>query len=490
MKTNHHPLTLADLRSDVLGIDTLVPLLDGTQRRYVFLDNAASTPTFRSVLKSIEDFLPWYSGVHRGVGLKAVVATRAFDQAHTIAGEFVGADMRKNVVVFVKNTTEAVNKLANRFRLKQDDVVVTTMLEHHSNDLPWRKSCRTVHIGVAPDAGVDLTVLRSEMKRYGKSVKLVAVSGASNVTGVCSPIHEIAELAHAAGAKIFVDAAQLAPHRAIDIRANDDPRHIDFLAYSAHKMYAPFGTGVLIGPKEFFAAGDPDLVGGGTVSFVGRAQRIDGGLEDVDWAEAPQKEEAGSPNVVGAIALAKSLAVLREVGMDAIAEHERRLLEHAFSKLKKIQGVHLYGPTEDLSRKVGVIPFTVDGYDHALVATILSVEGGIGVRNGNFCAQPYMRKLLNVSPEREKELRADRCDAPMLPGMVRASIGCYNSEEDLDMFVDMVARVVRRDYRGAYSVDPITNMYVVEGYDPVPHKYFSLMEGDEHVVPSGGEELA
>ena len=473
-------LTLSDLRSEVLGIDTKIPVLDGSERRYVFLDNAASTPTFRSVLKCIEEFLPWYSGVHRGMGFKAIVATNVYEQTRRIAGDFIGADPTRNILLFGKNTTEVVNKLANSFGFKPGDVVVTTVMEHHSNDLPWRKYCNVVHVGILPDGGVDLDVLRQEIKRHTGALKLVAVSGASNVTGICSPIHEIAQWAHSAGAKIFVDAAQLAPHRAIDILPDDDPRHIDFLAFSAHKIYAPFGIGVLAAPAEFFARGEPDVVGGGTVSYVG--------TDEVEWAGIPQREEAGSPNVVGAVALADALRILKGVGLDVIARHEQALLEYALSKMKKIPGIRIYGPTENLSNKVGVIPFNLDGMDHALVATILSAEGGIGLRNGNFCAQPYMRKLLGVSPEEEKSKRAARCDNPILPGMVRASFGCYNNEEDVDALVGMLERISRKDFSGKYSIDPVSGMYATEGYRVNAEQHFRFFHQTE-AAPLG-EEVA
>ena len=478
--TNGASLSLAELRNDIVGIDTKVPLLDGTERRYVFLDNAASTPAFRSVLKCVEDFLPWYSSVHRGTGFKAVVATNVYDQSHRIAGAFVGANPALNVVMFGKNTTECANKLANRFELKPDDVVVATAMEHHSNDLPWRKHCKVIHVGINTDGGVNLQELKDALATHKGKVKLVAVSGASNVTGICSPIHDIAQWAHDVGAKIFVDAAQLAPHRPIDILPNNDPRHIDFLAYSAHKMYAPFGIGVLIGPTEFFEKGAPDMVGGGTVSYVG--------LEEVEWGAPPQKDEAGTPNVVGAVALAEALTVLGAVGMETIAQHEQELLEYTIPKMKKIPGVHVYGPTEDFSSKVGVVPFTVDGLDHALVATILSVEGGIGVRNGNFCAQPYMRKLLGVTPEEERANRADRCDNPIIPGMVRASFGCYTNTEDAEIFLATLEMIARKQYKGTYTADPITGMYVAKGHrmNAAQHfRFFNPAETTPH-----GEEVA
>lgn len=473
-------ITLADLRKEVVGLDTKVPLLDGSERRYVFLDNAASTPTFRSVLRCIEEFLPWYSGVHRGMGFKAVVATNIYVETHRIAGAFVGADPERDVVLFSKNTTESINTLAHRFGFQSGDVVITTMMEHHSNDLPWRKHCRVVHVGVESDGSIALDALRKEIANHRGSLKLVALSGASNVTGICSPIHEIAGWAHAAGARVFVDAAQLAAHRAIDMLPRDDPEHIDFLAYSAHKLYAPFGIGVLVGPLDFFEAGSPHHVGGGTVSYVG--------VDDVEWGSPPQKDEAGSPNVVGAVALAEALSLLQGVGMDVIARHEQKLLEYALAGMKKLPRIRIYGPANAAPNKVGVISFNVEGVDHALVATILSTEGGIGVRNGNFCAQPYMRKLLGVSAEEEKSKRAARCDNPILPGMVRASFGCYNNEEDVDMFIEMLGRIVRNEYRGSYSIDPATGVYAARDYEIDPARHFRYVNAFH--LPGKDEEIA
>lgn len=478
-QTERPQRTLTDLRNDIIGLNTTISLLNGAERRYVFLDNAASTPTFRKVLQRIEEFLPWYAGVHRGVGLKAVVATRAFEMAHRAAGDFVGAQRDGNIVLFSKNTTESLNKVANHFHFMHDDLVVSTLMEHHSNDLPWRKHCRVIRIGILPDGSVDLAGLQSELHKHRGKVRLVAIAGASNVTGICNPIHEIAAWAHTAGARIVVDAAQLVAHRPVTMLPNDDPRHIDFLAYSAHKMYAPFGIGVLIGPTDFFAAGAPDLVGGGTVSYVG--------LDEVEWAELPHKEEAGSPNVVGAVALMEAINILLSVGMKAIAEHERHLLEYAIGKMRILPRVRIFGPTENLENKVGVIPFIVDGMDHALVATILSVEGGIGVRNGNFCAQPYMRKLLNVSQEEEKFKRVSRCDTPTLPGMARASFGCYNNEEDVDIFVDMLDRIVHNTYEGVYSIDPATGLYAAKGYEVDASGFFR--PGDRERIPARTKEI-
>ncbi|HLF15689.1 MAG TPA: aminotransferase class V-fold PLP-dependent enzyme [Bacteroidota bacterium] len=449
-------LTVESLRGGIVGLDTPIPLLGGGRRRYVFLDNAASTPTFRFVLDAISAFMPWYSGVHRGTGYKAVVATRAFDETRKVVGSFVGSDPTENVVIYGNNTTGLINMLAARFDFRPDDVVIATMMEHHSNDLPWRKHCRVVHVGIDGRGGVDLAALRGALAQYSGRVRLIAVSGASNVTGFINPIHEIAEICHAAGASILVDAAQLVAHRKVDVLDNDDPRHIDFLVFSGHKIYAPFGIGALVGPRSFFAQGEPVHVGGGAVSFVS--------IDEVEWSDPPNRDEAGSPNVVGAVALAASLRILSAVGLENVEDHERELLAYCTDRARSVPGIRLYGPADEPGAKVGVLPFTLDGFDHSLVATILSAEGGIGVRNGNFCAQVFTRTLLDVTPEEEKSQRAARCDNPLLPGMVRASLGCYNSREDVDLFIDMLHRIVKRDFRGKYSIDPESGAYRAEGY--------------------------
>ena len=432
------------------------------------MNNAASTPAFKHVIETVEEFLPWYSGVHRGTGFKSLVATNVYDAAHDTVGEFVGADLHHNTVVFTKNTTECVNKLSYRFGFQEGDVVVTTLMEHHSNDLPWRRFARVIHIGITADGHCNLPQLRDVLVRERGRVKLVAVTGASNITGICSPVHDIAAWAHDAGAKVFVDAAQLAPHRPIAMLADDDPRHIDFLALSAHKMYAPFGTGALIGPRDFFANGDPDLVGGGVVDVVTVDRAV--------WNSPPYKEEAGSPNVLGGVALAAAIRVLQSVGMDTIADHEQELLRYGYANLKKVKNIRLYGPTEALADKVGVMTFNIEGMHHSLVAAILGTEGAIGVRDGCFCAHPYVKELLQVGPEEDRILTAEVLagNKSRMPGMVRASIGCYSAREDLDALIDMLERVTSGDYRGRYRQNRSTGAFEAEGAAKDYGKFCSL----------------
>jgi cysteine desulfurase/selenocysteine lyase len=443
--------SIESLRGEIIGLDEPIPVLGGQERRYVFLDNAASTPAFKSVLAAVTEFLPWYSGVHRGTGYKARVATTVFDETRKVVGGFVGSDPGRDVVVYGANTTGLINMLAARLAPDPDGVVVTTLMEHHSNDLPWRKHGNVVYVGTDERGGIRMDDLREVIARHSGRVRLVAVSGASNVTGFINPIHEIAALAHEAGAMILVDAAQLVAHRPVRMRSHDDPGHLDFVVFSGHKIYAPFGIGALIGPAAFFREGSPALVGGGAVAYVGQ--------DEVEWADPPHSEEAGSPNVAGAVALAEALRVLGSVGMDRVASHERELIEYCTAGALKIPGITLYGPVDEPDIKVGVLPFTLSGLDHALVATILSTEGGVGVRNGNFCAQIYMRGLLKVSAETEKANRAMSCDSASLPGMVRASLGCYNNREDVDAFLATLGVIARGEYGGTYEIDPDTGSY-------------------------------
>ncbi|MFP3854454.1 MAG: aminotransferase class V-fold PLP-dependent enzyme [Anaerolineales bacterium] len=458
------------LREQIVGIDHLVPLLDGSEVTYVNLDNAASTPSLRPVLDAVNQFMPYYSSVHRGTGFKSRLSTEAYDRAHEITARFVGADPEERAVILGKNTTEAINKLAYRLPLDRDSVVVTTQMEHHSNDLPWRERAEVVHVAVTREGRLDEDDFDRQLERYGERVALVAVSGASNVTGYLQPIHRLARKAHEVGALILVDAAQLAPHRAIDMKALDDPERLDFLAISAHKLYAPFGTGVLIGPKDIFLASPPEYRGGGTVDIVT--------LEEVTWAGMPDRDEAGSPNVVGAVALAASLETLMEYGMEKVASHEGELLDYALRCLQEVPGIKLYGMPEKGERldKVGVIPFNLEGTSHFLTAAILGYEYGIGVRSGCFCAHPYVVHILDLPSEeagqwREQIRQGDRSD---MPGMVRASFGCYNDRTDVDRLVDALHQITLRGYRGEYKRDRATGEFTPVGYQEPLEQYFSL----------------
>jgi len=384
---------------------------------------------------------------------------------------FFGADPDTHICVFGKNTTEAINKLARRFPFtKKRRVVITTAMEHHSNDLPWRFNAEAVHVHLHPDGRLDLDDFDTQLEKYADRVALVAISGASNVTGFLNPIHDLAEKAHAVGAHIAVDCAQLAPHRAIDMLPLDDPRHLDYIAISAHKIYAPYGTGALIGRRDTFERGDPDMVGGGVVEIVT--------LDSVAWAEPPDREEAGTPNAVGAIALAAALNELTAIGMDAVAAHEIELTRYALDNLPEVPGLTLLADSDpdNAANRLGVIPFNLSSDDHFKVAAVLGHEFGIGVRNGCFCAHPLILHILGLSKQESDQVRTDilNHDKSHMPGLIRASFGLYNSTDEIDDLVAALTAIAQGSYQGEYIQDVPTGEYHPKDWHPDFDSYFSL----------------
>jgi cysteine desulfurase/selenocysteine lyase len=269
---------------------------------------------------------------------------------------------------------------------------------------------------------------------------------------------------------ILVDAAQMAPHRKVDMKPDDDPEHLDFVALSAHKMYAPFGTGALVGPADFFLQDAPEYRGGGTVDVVT--------LDEVSWAGMPDRDEAGSPNVLGAIAMARAAQVLTRIGMDYVARHEEELTAYALDRLTQLPFVQLFGETNRarIGERVGVIPFNLEGLSQFLVAAILGYEGGIGVRSGCFCAHPYVVHLLQLDEWESKRWREEilRWDKSSMPGLVRASLGCYNNRDDIDRLVEMLERIERGEYLGEYRQIRATGEYVPSGYEEPLAEHFLL----------------
>ena len=453
------------------GIDVEVPTLNGGHRKYINFDNAASTPPFKAVQNAVNEFMVYYSSVHRGTGYKSQLSTHAYEAARQAVLQFVGADPNYHTCIFGKNTTEAINKLAKRFPFTpQRNIVITSSMEHHSNDLPWRAAANVVHVRLTADGQLDEADFDHVLQRYSDQIALVAISGASNVTGFINPIFRLAEKTHRVGAKIVVDCAQLAPHRKVDMLDVDNPAHLDYVTISAHKLYAPFGIGALVGLQETFASGEPEFTGGGTVDIVT--------LEDVVWAAPPDRDEAGSPNIIGAIALAAAIYQLERVSMRALADHEAHLTTYALERLLEIPELMVFGDSnpERSSERLGVIPFNLQGYSHFLVAAILGHEYGIGVRNGCFCAHPYILHLLGLNPEEANEVRdqiqaGDRSD---MPGLVRVSFGLYNSTNEIDELIESLFHILRGDYAGNYLQDPASGEYFPEGWDPEFDRFFSI----------------
>ena len=415
-----------DLGVRLVGDGLGVPCVDGIERSYLSLDAAASTNALPAVASRVQEFLPWYSSVHRGAGWKSQLATAAYEDARTAFTAFAGRTETDDVAIICRNSTEAINHLAFRLGLRPDDVVVTTVVEHHANLLPWARFARRRYVECDASGTFGLDAVAAVLDEQPHP-RLLAVTGASNVTGWVPPIDEIIAAAHDRGVPVMVDAAQLAPHRPL-------PRAADYLVWSGHKMYAPFGAGVLIGPRATFANGDPYLAGGGAVDLVD--------LDEVVWTDPPDREEAGSPNVLGAVALHAATDELNRLGWDAIRAHDDDMAHRLREGLTGINGVRLLGP----SAQPGALPvasFVVDGVAHALVAARLSAEHAIGVRHGCFCAHPYLLRLLGLTSPEVADYRAAVLygDRRRMPGAVRASAGIDTTRQDIDRFLHAVARI-------------------------------------------------
>jgi cysteine desulfurase/selenocysteine lyase len=433
-------------REHFAGVDLPVPVYGGATTTGINFDNAASTPPLNRVRDMVTSFSDLYSSVHRGTGYKSRLSTEAYEQARELVSRFLGVDQKEQVVIFVKGTTDALNRIAaEEARLDGRQVLVTEM-EHHADLLPWRHRSGHMMVGLSDEGHIDLEAIEHALRTSEGKISLVAVCGASNVTGFVSPIHEVAELAHRYGARVSVDAAQLAPHHRIDVRTADDPGHLDFVSLSGHKMYAPYGAGVLVAPRDFFA-GAPEVMGGGAISIVT--------WDDTVWADLPDREEAGSPNVIGAVALGVAIETLLELGFDAMLDHEVELGRMLIDGLGEIPGVTVLGGIEpdSSSARLALASFLVDGLHHGLVAAALSHEWGIAVRHGCFCANPYVFHLLHMSKDEvvavEGEVTAGRRKA--LPGAVRASLAPYNTTAEIDRFLDAVRQVARGRIKASYE---------------------------------------
>jgi len=426
----------------LVGANQMVPTLGGGPVRYVNFDTAASAPCLESVWATVGELLPWYSSVHRGAGFLSQVTTSVLESARRTLSQFLGAPAEMSVV-FTRNTTDAINLVSSV--LPSETSVITYASEHHANLLPWRRHHATV-LPVRASAEETLQVTASAMRAARGGSLLLAVTGASNVTGEIWPLAELVRLAHAHGARVIVDAAQLAPHRAIDLAGLG----ADYLALSGHKLYAPFGAGALVGWPDWLDAAHPYLCGGGAVRYVS--------VDEVAWLTGPARHEAGTPNLVGIAALAAACNCLARVGMGNVASHEAGLLDRLLEGLYGLSSATVYSIWPPGHDRVGVVSFNVEGFDHAKLAAILSGEYGIGVRDGSFCAHPLVDQLTGH----------DRHG-----GAVRASIGVGSSIADVDRLVDALHQIVAEGPSWCYRL--VAGQYVPD-HDTRPRPRFANLD--------------
>jgi cysteine desulfurase/selenocysteine lyase len=400
VRASPRSLDLAAVRSDF-------PILAQTVHGHplVYLDNGASSQKPRVVIEAERRvYEEYYANIHRGVHSLSMRSTDAYEAARGKAQRFLGAASSKEII-FTRGTTEAINLVANTYGRRHvgaGDEVLVSVLEHHSNIVPWQMLCeeKGARLRVAPINDRGEVVLEELQAMLGPRTRIVAIAHVSNALGTIVPIREVVEMAHARGVPVLVDGAQAAPHLALDVKALD----VDFYAVSAHKFYGPSGVGILYGKQALLEAMPPWQGGGDMILSVS--------FEKTLYNELPYKFEAGTPNIPGAIGLGAAVDYIQALGLDAIAAHEHALLEHATRRLSEIPGLRIVGTAAE---KAAVVSFVMEGAHPHDVGTILDYEG-VAVRTGHHCAQPVMERF-------------------GLPATVRASFGLYNTTEEIEALV-------------------------------------------------------
>ncbi|KSU12605.1 MULTISPECIES: cysteine desulfurase [Lactococcus] len=376
----------------------------------VYLDNAATTQKPLKVLAAIKDYYENdNANVHRGVHTLAERATEKYEAAREKVRQFINAKSTKEVL-FTRGTTTSINWVAQFAGqiLKTGDEIVISIMEHHSNIVPWqevaKKTGAILKFVYLKDGQLDMDNLR---KKITNQTKFVSIAHVSNVLGTINPVEEITKIAHEHGAYMVVDGAQSTPHMAIDLQKMD----VDFFAFSGHKMMGPTGIGVLYGKEELLNQFEPVEFGGEMIDFVYESHST--------WTELPWKFEAGTPNIAGAIALGAAIDYIQELGIDQIHQHEIELIDYLMPKLQEIEGLKIYGPKDNVKRG-GLIAFNIEGLHPHDVATALDMEG-VAVRAGHHCAQPLLNYLET-------------------PATARASFYLYNTKADCDKLVEALKK--------------------------------------------------
>jgi len=442
---------------EVVGTGSRVRLYDGREVRVAQLNNAATTPPFRYTMEALSELLPSYGALHRGAGPRARKTVVAVEQAIAHIRAFLGCP-DSHALLFTQNTSAAVNLLARMRNLDPTDAVAISEVEHTSNALPWQYNTRATLLRVRADATgtLDLDDLRRMTRTYGERLKLVAITGASNLTGCVTDVREVAGIAHSVGAELFIDAAQMAPHRPIDMRKDA----IDMVAFSAHKLYAPFGLGVLAVPRRMLNAAPVDP-GGGSIDMISD--------REVGWAPPDERHQTGTWNVVGIVALGASCEAITRTGWDVILEHERRLVEYTARRLSTIDGLTMHVPAQLYAEqgRIGTFPFSLAGYHHALLTSVLEHEHGIELRAGTICNHRIVRRWFDVSDAQQAALEALIKSGDRLAsyGIARASLGIHNTEEDIDALVDALGALKANGPRLTYRPWPEKEAYKP---DPAP----------------------
>ncbi len=442
----------------VVGAAVLAKLPSSKRQYVVRLNNAATTPPFVQTLRKVNEFLKTYGALHRGAGPCASITYKKIAEATLLIRRFFGVS-ETHTLLFSSNTSAAINLLVRLLHLTRREVVLLSSIEHTSNHLPWLLSCRakTVYINSFPDGGFDYDDFQRKLKRYRSRVRWVSITGASNLTGYIPDIENIATLTHRAGAFLFVDAAQLAPHRPIDMKRLG----IDALAFSAHKIYAPFGLGVLALPQKLLKQTPVDP-GGGSIDMLGQD------LHSIVWAPPEVRHQTGTWNTTGIIALAASCEQIKKVGWNTLVRHECELRDRLVTKLAHVPGVTLYITPEQYKReeRIGAVAFNLAGYHHALLSAILEHEYGIETRAGTICNHRLVRRWFGTSDAKQKSIERRIAKGNRLAsyGIVRVSLGAYNTKHDVDTFVHALLTIQKHGPKLKYKPVPTEETFESLGY--------------------------
>lgn len=427
-----HRDSIDDLRKLFVGLDKKVNINGKGRIVPINFDNAATTPPFKRVVKRVLETTEYYGSIARGDGQKSQYCSDLYEECRRYILKYFNAPEEIYTAIFVGNTTDGLNKLSNILINNKEDIVITTRMEHHSNDLPWRNKCDLKYVEVNEDGRININEIEELIERYKEKVKYITITGASNVTGYINDIRKISGLIHKYGGKIIVDGAQLVPHKKIYMYKKDSLENIDFLIFSGHKIYAPFGSGAIIGLREDFNNNLPDTKGGGTVEYVIDNNQL--------WLNTPEKNEAGTPNLFGAVAIMEAMKEIEKIGFERIEKNEKELLQYLINGLKELNRVKLYADNDCIDDRLGILVFTIDGMKYYEVGEKLSEIKAIGVRQGGFCSHPYTRRVLGIPNNQLQEY----INKNGIPGLVRVSLGIYNSKKEANIFLETVELLCRR----------------------------------------------
>ena len=381
-----HRDSIDDLRKLFVGLDKKVNINGKGRIVPINFDNAATTPPFKRVVKRVLETTEYYGSIARGDGQKSQYCSDLYEECRRYILKYFNAPEEIYTAIFVGNTTDGLNKLSNILINNKEDIVITTRMEHHSNDLPWRNKCDLKYVEVNEDGRININEIEELIERYKK----------------------------------------------IYMYKKDSLENIDFLVFSGHKIYAPFGSGAIIGLREDFNNNLPDTKGGGTVEYVIDNNQL--------WLNTPEKNEAGTPNLFGAVAIMEAMKEIEKIGFERIEKNEKELLQYLINGLKELNRVKLYADNDCIDDRLGILVFTIDGMKYYEVGEKLSEIKAIGVRQGGFCSHPYTRRVLGIPNNQLQEY----INKNGIPGLVRVSLGIYNSKKEANIFLETVELLCRR----------------------------------------------